>query len=141
MDGNRFEQPPLHLGNENGHEDNDKKKKKKKRNNLLPFGDDDIEDNAELDEVFSGARRPYGSLQKIHPNRFEERERERDYDDLLNECPVLDAIDKRCQNVDMISNAGGANGQITDALLPACGVHQFCYLCVSKTIQFTDFEF
>lgn len=123
LEGNRFEEPPLHIGegNENVSDDDKKKKKKKKRNGSLAFDGDD-----EFDEP----RRPYGlSVQKIHPNRFDQRER--DYDDLLSECPVLEAIDKRCQNVDMISGGGSVGNQFSDALLPACGVHQFCYLCVS----------
>lgn len=126
LEGNRFDDPPLHLGtgNGNGGED-DKKKKKKKRNGSLAF-----DANDDLDESIGYPRRPYGSsVQKIHSNRFDQRER--DYDDLLNECPILDAIDKRCQNVDLISGGGSIGSQFADALLPACGVHQFCYLCVS----------
>lgn len=138
LDSNRFEEPPLHLGNGNSNDsDDDKKKKKKKRNGSLPFDEDD-----DLDAAFSYPRRPYGSAaQKIRPNRFEQRER--DYDDLLNECPVLNAIDKRCQNVDLISGGGGTASQFADALLPACGVHQFCYLCVSideSPIQFSKYD-
>lgn len=125
LESNRFDDPPLHLGNGNDGDD-DKKKKKKKRNGSLAFDRDD-----ELDESFSFPRRPYGSpVQKIHTNRFDQREH--DYDDLLNECPILDAIDKRCQNVDLISGGGSIGSQFADALLPACGVHQFCYLCVSN---------
>lgn len=115
----------MHVGNSHEGGDDDKKKKKKKRNGSLAFDGDD-----ELDESISFPRRPYSlAVQKIHPHRFDQRER--DYDDLLNECPVLDAIDKRCQNVDLISGGGSIGNRFSDALLPACGVHQFCYLCVS----------
>lgn len=125
---NRFEEPPLHLGNGNESDEDKKKKKKKKRNDSLRFDDDD-----ELDEPINIPRRPYElTRQNINPNRFDQRERERDYDELLSECPVLDAIDKRCQNVELISGGGSVGNQFADALLPACGVHQFCYLCVSR---------
>lgn len=123
---NRFEEPPLHLGNSN---ENDEDKKKKKRNGSLRFDDDDDE----LDESINIRRRPYGlTRQNINPNRFDQRER--DYDELLSECPILDAIDKRCQNVDLISGGGSVGNQFANALLPACGVHQFCYLCVSIAV-------
>lgn len=42
-----------------------------------------------------------------------------------NDCPLLDSIEKRCRNVDLLS------GDIHQELLPICAVHQLCYLCVS----------
>lgn len=123
MESNRFEDHEEGNGHE-GDDENDKKKKKK-RNGSLAFDGDD-----ELEESISFPRRPYGlHVPKILSNRIDQRQR--DYDDLLNDCPVLDAIDKRCQNVDLISGGGSIGNQFADALLPACGVHQFCYLCVS----------
>lgn len=47
-----------------------------------------------------------------------------------NECPLLDALERRCRGVDVLS------GDIYQELLPACGAHQLCYLCVS----FGDFQ-
>lgn len=44
-----------------------------------------------------------------------------------NECPLLDALERRCRGVDVLS------GDIYQDLLPACGAHQLCYLCVSPT--------
>lgn len=42
-----------------------------------------------------------------------------------SECPLLDAMETRCRGVDLLS------GDIHQELLPVCGVHQLCYLCVS----------
>lgn len=84
-------------------------------------GDDDIERDLARHYGHSSIN-AYGSRYD-HPSRAANNY-------LLNECPILSAIDKRCQNVDLITN-GGAVSEFTDALLPACGVHQFCYLCVS----------
>uniref|UniRef100_A0A182SYE5 Uncharacterized protein n=1 Tax=Anopheles maculatus TaxID=74869 RepID=A0A182SYE5_9DIPT len=39
------------------------------------------------------------------------------------ECPLLDAFERRCRGVDVLS------GDIYQELLPACGAHQLCYLC------------
>lgn len=41
------------------------------------------------------------------------------------ECPLLNAMEKRCRGVDMLS------GDMHQELLPICAVHQLCYLCVS----------
>lgn len=41
-------------------------------------------------------------------------------------CPILDTLEKRCRGVDVLT------GDVHHNLLPACGVHQLCYLCVSK---------
>lgn len=43
-----------------------------------------------------------------------------------NQCPLLDAMEKRCRGIDLLS------GDINQELLPVCGIHQMCYLCVSK---------
>lgn len=48
------------------------------------------------------------------------------YVDNSNQCPILGAIEKRCRSVDLLS------GDIHQELLPICGVHQLCYICVSK---------
>lgn len=48
--------------------------------------------------------------------------------DILNTeepCPILDTLEKRCRGVDVLT------GDFNQNLLPACGVHQLCYLCVS----------
>lgn len=50
----------------------------------------------------------------------------------FNECPMLDAIEQRCESVDLLGGGGGRNLFERDALLPACTLHQFCYLCVSN---------
>lgn len=42
-----------------------------------------------------------------------------------NECPLLDAIEKKCRGIDIMS------GDSRQELLEACGSHQLCYLCVS----------
>lgn len=45
---------------------------------------------------------------------------------LSDQCMILDNLEKRCKGVDALS------GDLHQDLLPACGVHQLCYLCVSK---------
>lgn len=40
-------------------------------------------------------------------------------------CPLLDAMEKRCRGIDILS------GDIHQELLPICGIHQMCYLCVT----------
>jgi hypothetical protein len=44
---------------------------------------------------------------------------------IQNECPFIDAIEKRCRGIDILS------GDTHQYLLEACGAHQLCYLCVS----------
>lgn len=129
LENNGFEDPTAAIS------DDDKKKKKKKRNGLRSIIKDNpmqiYRDNFD-DGSYSRGRLGL-NLQKPHENRFIHNSHGPDLDDLLIECPVLDAIDKRCQSVDLLSG-GGATNEFTDALLPACGVHQFCYLCVSQLV-------
>lgn len=47
-----------------------------------------------------------------------------------NQCPLVLAMEKRCRGVDLLS------GDMQQELLPVCGIHQICYLCVSLTIFF-----
>lgn len=42
-----------------------------------------------------------------------------------NDCPILNAIEKRCRGIDLLT------GDTQHNLLEACGAHQICYLCVS----------
>lgn len=42
-----------------------------------------------------------------------------------NDCPLLNAIEKRCRGIDLLT------GDTHHNLLEACGAHQLCYLCVS----------
>lgn len=42
-----------------------------------------------------------------------------------NQCPIILAMEKRCRGVDLLS------GDMQQELLPVCGIHQICYLCVS----------
>lgn len=44
------------------------------------------------------------------------------------ECPLLNAMERRCRGVDILS------GDIHQELLPVCAAHQLCYLCVSIDI-------
>lgn len=43
----------------------------------------------------------------------------------VDECPLLDSIEKKCRGIDIMSGDSHQN------LLEACGAHQLCYLCVS----------
>ncbi len=45
------------------------------------------------------------------------------------ECPLLDAMERRCRGIDILS------GDLHQDLLQACGIHQLCYLCVNIFIQ------
>lgn len=42
-----------------------------------------------------------------------------------NQCPLILSMEKRCRGVDLLS------GDMQQELLPVCGIHQICYLCVS----------
>lgn len=46
-----------------------------------------------------------------------------------DDCPILDAMEKRCRAVNLLSN------DVHQQFLPLCGVHQLCYLCVSTYIN------
>lgn len=43
--------------------------------------------------------------------------------------PLDQAMAERCRGVDLLS------GDLNQELLPLCGVHQICYLCVSDFLQ------
>lgn len=47
----------------------------------------------------------------------------------LSECPLLDAMETRCRGIDLLS------GDMHQELLPVCGVHQLCYLCVRGSFE------
>lgn len=42
-----------------------------------------------------------------------------------SQCPLILSMEKRCRGVDLLS------GDMQQELLPVCGIHQICYLCVS----------
>lgn len=46
-----------------------------------------------------------------------------------NQCPLILSMEKRCRGVDLLS------GDMEQELLPVCGIHQICYLCVSFTLH------
>lgn len=87
------------LDNDDDEDDDDSKKKKKKRSQKK--SSNVINEEAPMSEGYMGG--------KI----------------FQNECPLLDAIEKRCRGVDILSGDSHHN------LLEACGEHQLCYLCVS----------
>lgn len=93
--------------------DEDKKKKKKNVLAAKPFPEyNDIGDfeeelgagHFEPNEVFSSGR-----TNTLTPNQ----------------CPLILSMEKRCRGVDLLS------GDMQQELLPVCGIHQICYLCVS----------
>ncbi|XP_055531774.1 uncharacterized protein LOC129722393 [Wyeomyia smithii] len=86
--------------------DDDKKKKKKKRvtKRFQEVSRNDVPDFEE--ELGEG----YGRSLAVESN----------------ECPLLDALERRCRGVDVLS------GDVYQELLPACGAHQLCYLCGSS---------
>lgn len=95
-------------------EDEDKKKKKKrsqKKSIMNNDVDDDRVEGAPMSEGYMGGK------------VFEEN------------CPLLDAIEKRCRGIDLLSGDSHHN------LLEACGAHQLCYLCVSHNMHIFMFSF
>lgn len=46
-----------------------------------------------------------------------------------NQCPIIESMAERCRSVDLIS------GDLNQELMPLCGVHQICYLCVSGRLM------
>lgn len=53
-----------------------------------------------------------------------------------NDCPLLEAMERRCRGIDILS------GDLHQNLLETCGVHQLCYLCVSSImLSLTVVEF
>lgn len=103
-----------------GSDDDKKKKKRDDPKPLFELPDESAGSYGEEDDS-----RDYGVSVK-YANRI------RNSDNSLGECPILDAIDKRCESVDLLGGSGGRNVFEKDLLLPACSMHQFCYLCVSK---------
>uniref|UniRef100_A0A182N7I9 Uncharacterized protein n=1 Tax=Anopheles dirus TaxID=7168 RepID=A0A182N7I9_9DIPT len=88
---------------------------------------DEVENN--LDEA-EGEKKKKKRTQKRYQEIFrepEEPEVDEDFSRGLvvesTECPLLDAFERRCRGVDVLS------GDIYQELLPACGAHQLCYLC------------
>lgn len=114
---NGFEESPTST-------EDDKKKKKKRNDSKSLFA---LSDDTNVDEYPSDPRGQYDAPQRSYDsNHF------RNTENSLNECPILDAIDKRCESVDLLGGGGRRNIFERDSLLPACSMHQFCYLCVSK---------
>ncbi|CAO1353473.1 unnamed protein product [Diamesa serratosioi] len=51
-----------------------------------------------------------------------------------NDCPLLDAMERRCRGIDILS------GDLHQNLLETCGVHQLCYLCGESQAQ-CDYDY
>ncbi|XP_058126213.1 trichohyalin [Anopheles ziemanni] len=88
---------------------------------------EEVENN--LDELEADKKKKKRT-QKRYQEVFrglEEPEMDDDYNRGLvvesTDCPLLDAFERRCRGVDVLS------GDIYQELLPACGAHQLCYLC------------
>lgn len=107
---------------ENGLDDvNAEKKKKKKRNGFSLNNGGDIQTNDVNDfeeELGAGHFEPMNEGYMGRPMMNEG----------VHQCPMLEAMEKRCRGVDLLS------GDIHQELLPICGIHQLCYLCVSFAI-------
>jgi hypothetical protein len=89
-------------GEENNNLDNDEEdKKKKKRSQKKNEISNIINDEAPMSEGYMGGRV------------------------FQNDCPLLNAIEKRCRGIVILTGDPHQN------LLEACGAHQLCYLCVS----------
>lgn len=86
--------------------------KKKKKNSMRPL--------PEMD------RRPSQSRFETNYNGLENElpAMESYQQEGISECPLLDAMETRCRGIDLLS------GDMHQELLPVCGVHQLCYLCV-----------
>lgn len=107
------------------------KKKKKSMSHLRPVTPD-------YNEVKHAGQRPYPEYNEL--NDFDEEVGAGHFEPMSegymggrdnvgpNQCPLLDAMEKRCRGIDLLS------GDINQVLLPVCGIHQMCYLCVSISI-------
>uniref|UniRef100_A0AAG5D8Z0 Uncharacterized protein n=1 Tax=Anopheles atroparvus TaxID=41427 RepID=A0AAG5D8Z0_ANOAO len=88
---------------------------------------DEVENN--LDELEADKKKKKRTQKRYQEvmRAPEEQEMDDDYNRGLvvesTECPLLDAFERRCRGVDVLS------GDIYQELLPACGAHQLCYLC------------
>lgn len=85
-------------------DDEDKKKKKKKRNGM------NFEDEEPMDNTLFRHPMVMEAIPEFTTG---------------HQCPMLHAMEKRCQSVDILS------GDLHQELLPVCIVHQLCYVCVS----------
>lgn len=94
----------------------DKKKKKKnsmgtiQRMNKRPSSSNHLEPN------YNGLQYELPTLDNYQQEGF-------------SECPLLDAMETRCRGIDLLS------GDMHQELLPICGVHQLCYLCVKHFLK------
>ena len=88
-----------------------KKKKKKKRGGYVRYPE--LSNDFTAVEDFGGYE-PLNDAYLGNKNYVES-----------NQCPIIDAMADRCRGVDLLS------GDINQELLPICGIHQICYLCVS----------
>ncbi|XP_037956989.1 DNA ligase 1 isoform X2 [Teleopsis dalmanni] len=96
--------------------DMEEMRKKKKRNGYLRYPELPNGING-FDVGMGGAR--YESLNDAYLGN-------KNYIFGSNQCPLIESMAERCRGVDLLS------GDINQELLPICGVHQICYLCVSK---------
>uniref|UniRef100_A0A182PEX8 Uncharacterized protein n=1 Tax=Anopheles epiroticus TaxID=199890 RepID=A0A182PEX8_9DIPT len=87
---------------------------------------DEVENNLDDAEGDKKKKRTQKRYQEIFRGP-EESEMDEEFNRGLvvesTECPLLDAFERRCRGVDVLS------GDIYQELLPACGAHQLCYLC------------
>jgi len=91
---------------------------KKKRSGYLRYP----EQPNTMDEALSLGSAPYETLNDAYLGN-------KNYIVGSNQCPIIESMAERCRGVDLIS------GDINQELLPLCGVHQICYLCVSALCQ------
>lgn len=95
-------------------DDDDKKKKAKKRasKKSIDFADPLEDDEPQGGHYFSAmSESVMGGQRTPH--------------DGPADCPLLEAMERRCRGIDILS------GDMHQELLQACGIHQLCYLCVS----------
>lgn len=84
----------------------------------------DSSNNNELDGVSKKKKKRSG---KMNGNKIEAPMSESLMGGMAqNDCPLLNAMERRCRGIDILS------GDLHQNLLETCGVHQLCYLCVSS---------
>ncbi|GAB0094242.1 uncharacterized protein DMENIID0001_095020 [Sergentomyia squamirostris] len=112
---------------ENGLESEDEDKKKKKRNEIHQFDrypvrevSNDLGDFEE--ELGAGHFDPVSETFTYGGSRT------------YAQCPLLDAIERRCRGVDLLS------GDLQQDLLAVCEIHQLCYIC-GTSVTACDFQY
>uniref|UniRef100_A0A6B2E8S2 Putative calponin similarity domain-containing protein n=1 Tax=Phlebotomus kandelakii TaxID=1109342 RepID=A0A6B2E8S2_9DIPT len=112
---------------DNGLEKEDVDKRKKKRTNIhhlerYPVREVENDLGEFEEELGAGHFDPVGDSFNLGGGRS------------FTQCPLLDAIERRCRGVDLLS------GDLQQELLAVCEIHQLCYIC-GTSVTACDFQY